>query len=112
MDRANDAPAAASDERLAACKAYMKVDYDTDDDLIRGIMDGCAGYLTDAGCVREISPAIYDLILHAMTLEIYDKRAGDAAQAMKFVPDNVRFALNQFKIRCNYGGGSDGSTGG
>ena len=34
MDRASDAQAALAEERLAACKRYMKVDYPDDDELI------------------------------------------------------------------------------
>ena len=34
--------AALAEERLAACKQYMKVDYPDDDELICGFMDMCA----------------------------------------------------------------------
>lgn len=36
--------AALAEERLAACKQYMKVDYPDDDELICGFMDMCAEY--------------------------------------------------------------------
>ena len=103
--------AALAEERLAACKQYMKVDYPDDDELICGFMDMCAEYLAGAGCVREVSPAMYDLIQNAMTLNLYDSRADTPQQALKLVPDLVRDAFNQFKLRCNYGGAADGSGG-
>lgn len=106
--------AALAEERLAACKKYMKVDYPDDDELICGFMDMCAEYLAGAGCVREVSPAMYDLIQKAMTLNLYDNRADSPQQALELVPEVVRQAFNQFKIRCNYGeeAAADGSAGG
>lgn len=103
MDRADglqDQPAA---ERLDACKAYMKVDYPEDDALICGFMDMADGYLTGAGCVREICPAMYDNICYAMVLNLYDGRADDAQQAAESVPKIVRQFLTQLKLRCQYG---------
>lgn len=48
MDRASDAQAALAEERLAACKKYMKVDYPDDDELICGFMDMADEYLAGA----------------------------------------------------------------
>ena len=103
--------AALAEERLAACKQYMKVDYPDDDELICGFMDMCAEYLAGAGCVREVSPAMYDIICYAMTLNLYDGRASDAQQAAESVPKIARQFLTQLKLRCNYGGAADGSGG-
>lgn len=103
--------AATAEERLAACKKYMKVDYPDDDELICGFMDMCAEYLAGAGCVREVSPAMYDIICYAMTLNLYDGRASDAQQAAESVPKIARQFLTQLKLRCNYGGAADGSGG-
>ena len=103
--------AALAEERLAACKKYMKVDYPDDDELICGFMDMCAEYLAGAGCVREASPAMYDIICYAMTLNLYDGRASDAQQAAESVPKIARQFLTQLKLRCNYGGAADGSGG-
>ena len=110
MDRADglqDQPAA---ERLDACKAYMKVDYPDDDGLIAALMDAADRYLEGAGVNRDAAPAMYDLIVHDMTLRTYDGRDDDAEHAA--TAPLVRSMLTQLKIRCNYGGGSDGSTGG
>ena len=106
--------AALAEERLAACKRYMKVDYPDDDELICGFMDMADEYLTGAGCVREASPSLYDIICYAMVLNMYDGRADDAQQAAESVPKIVRQFLTQLKLRCNYGeeAAADGSAGG
>ena len=106
--------AALAEERLAACKKYMKVDYAEDDALICGFMDMADGYLTGAGCVREVCPAMYDNICYAMVLNLYDGRADDAQQAAESVPKIVRQFFTQLKLRCQYGEGAatDGRAGG
>ena len=105
--------AAEADERLAACKKYMKVDYDEDDELIAGLMQANDAYLSGAGVRREVNPAQHDLIVQAMTLQMYDARGADTPQqALETVPPVVRQMRNQRKLRCNYGGADDGGTGG
>lgn len=111
MDRASDAQAALAEKRLAACKKYMNVDYPDDDELICGFMDMADEYLAGAGCVREASPSMYDIICYAMTLNLYDGRASDAQQAAESVPKIARQFLTQLKLRCNYGGADNGSGG-
>ena len=103
--------ASLAEERLAKCKKYMKVDYPDDDELICGFMDMADEYLAGAGCVREASPSMYDIICYAMTLNLYDGRASDAQQAAESVPKIARQFLTQLKLRCNYGGAADGSGG-
>ena len=103
---------AALEERLAACKKYMKVDYEEDDELIAGLMQANDAYLSSAGVRRDVSPAQHDLIVHAMTLQMYDARGTDTPQqALETVPPIVRQMFNQLKIRCNYGGAADGAGG-
>ena len=103
---------AALEERLAACKKYMKVDYEEDDELIAGLMQANDAYLSSAGVRRDVSPAQHDLIVHAMTLQMYDTRGTDTPQqALETVPPLVRSMFNQLKIRCNYGGAADGAGG-
>lgn len=103
---------AALEERLAACKKYMKVGYEEDDELIAALMDAADRYLTGAGVTREVAPAMYDLIVHDMTLRTYDGRDNDAAQAA--TAPLIRSMLTQLKLRCQYGEGAagDGSTSG
>lgn len=104
--------AALAQERLDACKRYMKVDYDEDDELIAGLMQANDAYLSSAGVRRDVSPAQHDLIVHAMTLQMYDARGTDTPQqALETVPPIVRQMFNQLKIRCNYGGADDGAGG-
>ena len=99
-------------ERLTACKRYMKIDYDEDDALIAAMMDANDAYLAGAGCARDVSPAQHDLIVQAMTLQMYDARGTDTPQqALETVPPIVRQMFNQLKIRCNYGGAADGAGG-
>lgn len=104
--------AALAQARLDACKKYMRVDYDEDDEMIAALMDANDGYLADAGVRRDVSPARHDLIVHAMTLQMYDARGADTPQqALETVPPLVRQMFNQLKIRCNYGGAADGTGG-
>ena len=114
MDRADGLQDQLAAERLDACKAYMKVDYPEDDALICGFMDMADGYLTGAGCVREVCPAMYDNICYAMVLNLYDGRADDAQQAAESVPKIARQFLTQLKLRCQYGeeAAADDSAGG
>lgn len=103
---------AALEERLDACKRYMKVDYDEDDELIAGLMQANDAYLSSAGIRREVNEAQHDLIVQAMTLQMYDARGTDTPQqALETVPPLVRSMFNQLKIRCNYGGVADGAGG-
>lgn len=103
---------AALEERLDACKRYMKVDYEEDDELIAGLMMANDAYLSSAGVRRDVSPAQHDLIVQAMTLQMYDARGTDTPQqALETVPPVVRQMFNQLKIRCNYGGAADGAGG-
>ena len=112
MDRASDAQAALAEERLAACKKYMKVDYPDDDELIAALMDAANRYLEGAGVNRDAAPAMYDLIVHDMTLRTYDGRDDDAEHAA--TAPLVRSMLTQLKLRCQYGeeAAADGSAGG
>lgn len=104
--------AALAQERLEACKRYMKVDYEEDDELIAGLMQANDAYLSSAGVRRDVSPAQHDLIVQAMTLQMYDARGTDTPQqALETVPPIVRQMFNQLKIRCNYGGAADGAGG-
>ena len=103
---------AALEERLDACKRYMKVDYDEDDELIAVLMQANDAYLSSAGVRRDVCPAQHDLIVQAMTLQMYDARGTDTPQqALETVPPLVRQMFNQLKIRCNYGGVTDGAGG-
>ena len=104
-----DEQAALAQARLDACKKYMRVDYGEDDELIAALMDAADRYLAGAGVTRDTAPAMYDLIVHDMTLRTYDGRDGAAAQAA--TAPLIRSMLTQLKLRCNYGGAADGAGG-
>lgn len=101
-------PAAAA-ERLAACKRYMQVDIDDDDELVFALLRAADSYLEGAGINRAVAPEMYDLIAFDMALRIYDGRETEAAQAAT-VP-LVRCMLNQLKLLSAYGEDGDGESG-
>ena len=88
--------------RLQSCKAYLRLDYDTDDGLLTSLLHAVDDYLTGAGVTRDQSPATYDLIAHDMVLRIYDGRDVDAVHAA--TAPLVRSMLTQLKLRAAYGG--------
>ena len=62
----------ATEEQVAACKAYMRIDGDEDDKLIGQLCDAAAAYLAAAGATRGMEDgsqraAQYDLALWALT---------------------------------------------
>ena len=91
--RAEAAAAAA----LSACKAYMRVDGDEDDELIRDVlMPAAKEYLSNAGIPEpEETSQTYNLAVYALTLHWYDHRdtVGDEAS----IPQNLRPVINQLK---------------
>lgn len=101
MDRADGLQDQLAAERLDACKAYMKVDYAEDDELIAALMDAADRYLDGAGIYRDAAPAMYDLIVHDIVLRCYDGRDDDAERAA--TAPMVRNMLTQLKLRCQYG---------
>ena len=91
--------------RLASCKAYLRLDYDTDDGLIVSLLHAVDDYLAGAGITRDQSPPAYDLIAHDMVLRIYDGRDVDAVHAA--TAPLVRSMLTQLKLRAAYGGDAE-----
>ena len=89
--------AAVSTDRLAACKAYMRVDGDEEDTLIALLLAGAVEYLTGAGIYRTADNAArYDLVVHGLTLYHYDHR--DAVGAEAEMPRGLRPVINQLKL--------------
>lgn len=84
-----------SAEALAACKLFMKVDTDADDDLITSLMSGAAEYMRNAG-IEESWTELYKLCLHALTLHWYDHR--NDVDTDKVMPQGLRPVINQLKI--------------
>ena len=81
---------------LDACKLYMRVDGDEDDELIGSLMTAAKAYLANAGIdePEEDSP-LYTLAVHSLTLHYYDHR--DAVGDEASFPTGLRPILNQLK---------------
>ena len=97
-------------ERLKACKQYMRVDFEDDDEIICGLLDAADGYLDGAGIDRAVSPKQYDLIAYAMTLQMYDGRNADSPEQAATSP-LVRQMITQLKLRSGYGGADSDKSG-
>lgn len=83
--------------RLAACKRYMRVDGDEDDEVILALMEAARLYLEGAGVLLERSPAaLYDLALYGLTLHYYDRR--DAVGDEAAFPAGLRPVITQLKL--------------
>ncbi len=90
---AEEAAAAA----LEACKTYMHVDGDEEDDLIRDeLMPAAKAYLAGAGIPEpEEDSRLYTLAVHSLTLHYFDHR--DAVGGEAPLPTGLRPILNQLK---------------
>lgn len=81
---------------LAACKHYMRVDGEDDDELIRSLMQAAGEYLSGAGIEKPEEPSpLYTLALHSLTLHYYDHR--DAVGGEAPFPTGLRPIINQLK---------------
>ena len=83
--------------RLEACKRYMRIDSEDEDDVILALMSAAQAYLERAGIVPERSPAPqYDLALWGLTLHYYDHREAVGNEAA--FPIGLRPVINQLKL--------------
>lgn len=83
--------------RLEACKKYMRVDGEDEDDVILALMSAAQAYLERAGITPERSPAAqYDLALWGLTLHYYDHREAVGSEAA--FPIGLRPVINQLKL--------------
>lgn len=105
MDRKSAAVAAEAAEEAAAarvaalkaCKDYMRVDGNDDDDTIEALMAAAAEYLQNAGIpAPESASPLYTLALHSLTLHYYDHR--DAVGTEAPLPTGLRPVINQLKL--------------
>ena len=88
--------AAAEAAALAACKTYMHVDGDDDDDLIAGLMAAAKEYLDGAGIPEPSEDSrLYTMAVHSLTLHYYDHR--DAVGGEAALPLGLRPIINQLK---------------
>lgn len=88
---------AASAAALSACKHYMRIDGDEDDELISlTLMPAARAYLANAGIPEpEESSPTYNLAVFALTLHYYDHP--DAVGDEKPMPTGLRPIINQLK---------------
>lgn len=91
-----EAEAAARAAALRACKSYMRVDGDDDDETIGALMDAAAEYLENAGIPAESTSPLYNLALYSLTLHYYDHR--DAVGTEAPLPTGLRPVINQLKL--------------
>ena len=91
-----DAEAAAAAD-LEACKMFMRVDGNEDDELIGRLMGAARSYLSGAGIEAPESGdrSQYDLAVHSLTLHYYDHR--DAVGEEQSFPTGLRPIINQLK---------------
>lgn len=83
--------------RLEACKKYMRVDGEDEDDVILALMAAAELYLEGAGITPERSPeAQYNLALWGLTLHYYDHREAVGNEAA--FPVGLRPVINQLKL--------------
>lgn len=91
-------------ERLQTVKSYMRVDGEDEDNVIAGMIAACDSYLAGAGIARDVDTALYDLVVCAMTLTLYDGRYDEKTTAMGAAETaTVRSMLTQLKLRSSYG---------
>ena len=85
--------------QLAACKRYMRLDGDEEDDVILALMSAAELYLERAGITPDRSPtALYNLALWGLTLHYYDHR--EAVGNESEFPIGLRPVINQLKLTC------------
>ena len=91
-----DQAAAEAAQALRACKSYMRVDGDEDDETIKALMAAAGEYLRNAGIPEPETPTpLYSLALNSLTLHYYDHR--DAVGTEAPLPTGLRPILNQLK---------------
>jgi len=87
----------AATAQLEACKKYMRVDGEDEDDVILALMAAAEVYLKGAGVMPDWSPpALYNLALFRLTLHYYDHRNEVGNEAA--FPIGLRPVINQLKL--------------
>ena len=88
---------AVSKEKLAAVKAYMRIDGDEDDAIVEALYSAAVLYLANAG-IEEPSedPSLYNLAVWSLTLHYYDHRDSVGGEAS--FPTGLRPIINQLKL--------------
>ena len=86
-----------SKAQLTAVKAYMRIDGDADDAVIKAMYKAAVSYLKNAGIEEpQGDSALYNLAVWSLTLHYYDHR--DAIGNEASFPTGLRPIINQLKI--------------
>lgn len=84
-------------EKLAAVKAYMRVDGDADDDIIAALYSAAVLYLQNAGIEEpNDDKSLYNLAVWSLTLHYYDHRDSVGNEAS--FPTGLRPIITQLKL--------------
>ena len=87
----------ATAEELAACKAYMRAEEETDE-AIAPFYDAAVSYLAGTGIQKpETEDSRYTLAVHGLTLYYYDHR-DDVEGSVAPFPIGLRPVINQLKL--------------
>ncbi len=88
---------AVSEQKLAAAKAYMRIDGSDEDELIAALYEAAQLYLANSGIPepQDDSP-LYSMAVWSLTLHYYDHR--DAVGTEAGIPTGLRPVLNQLKL--------------
>lgn len=88
---------ALSQDKLAAVKAYMRVDGEDDDPIIAALYAAAELYLKNAGAIEsENNRDLYNLAVWSLTLHYYDHR-DDVGNESSF-PLGIRPIITQLKL--------------
>ena len=86
-----------SKEKLAAVKAYMRIDGDADDAVIKALYCAAVLYLKNAGIDGpQEDSTLYNLAVWSLTLHYYDHRDSVGNEAS--FPTGLRPIINQLKL--------------
>ena len=101
-----DASALVPDEaRLAELRAYMRVTWTEDDDLISSLYGAAVSYLAVADILPPSQPdrkALYDLAVNGLTLNFYERRAAEVTGTINSQMEfGLRLLINQLKFTTN-----------
>ena len=93
-------------QQLQACKAYMRVDIDTDDTLISTLMAAVMEYLAIDDLTNATAQQL--LAVWSQTLHSYDHR--DDVDDQKPFPIGLRPIINQLKAEAEIAAATEAAT--
>ncbi len=88
----------ATEQQLAACKSYLRVDMDDDDALISTLLDAAVTYLQNGGIPSDFGNALYDVAVWGLVLHWYDNRGTIAPGSANALPLGVGAIILQLSL--------------